>query len=69
MFQSLSEDTEFVKSWDTAMEITGDMSRKQKEFYRKMKKQYQLPIPQKEQELLTAIDQALLNGGDLTGLL
>ncbi len=70
LFQSLSEDTEFVKIMGyRAMEITGDMSQKQKEFYRKMKKQYQLPIPQKEQELLTAIDQALLNGGDLTGLL
>ena len=62
MFDSLSEKTQFVK-------ITKDMSPQQKEFYRRMQKTYAIPVSKTEREKTTALEQALLNGGDLTGLL
>ena len=70
LFESLSPDNEFVKIMQyRAAEITSKMSREQQEFYRKMKKLYALPLPKTEREKLSAIEQALLNGGDVAGLL
>lgn len=45
------------------------MSKEQREFYSRMKELYALPIPDDEQEKMDAIAEALMNGGDLTGLL
>lgn len=41
----------------------------QRDFYQKMKRQYALPIPKSEKEQLSRIEEALLSGGDLTGLI
>lgn len=44
LFNSLSEQTEFVKILQyRCVEITGDMSKKQQDFYRRMKIKYALP--------------------------
>ena len=34
-----------------------------------MKKLYAIPLPKSEQEKISAIEEALMNGGDLSGLL
>lgn len=44
------------------------MPKEQKAFYRKMKRIHALPLPKDEQEKQDAITEALMNGGDLTGL-
>ena len=70
LLKSLGEDTLFVKIMGyRAMEISADMPAKQKVFYTKMKKLYALPVSRAEEEKANAIEEALLNGGDLSGLL
>ncbi len=70
MFAGLQADTKIVEIMGyRAMEISSRMSREQKDFYRKMKKQYALPLPKSEREKLSAIEEALLNGGDVSKLL
>ena len=51
------------------MTITKDMSPQQKEFYRRMQKTYAIPVSKTEREKTSALEQALLHGGDLTDLL
>ncbi len=70
LFQGLREDTAFCKIMGyRSMELTESMGKEQKEFYRKMKALYRLPVTRGEEEKLLAIESALLAGGDLTGLL
>lgn len=70
LFNALSEDTQFMKVVGyRGMDLSKIKDKTQREFYSKMKKQYALPIPQSEKEQLSKIEQALLNGGDLTGLI
>lgn len=70
MFDSLSDTTQFIRIVGyRSMVITRDMSPQQKEFYERMKRVYALPLPKIKTEELNALEQALLNGGDLKGLL
>lgn len=70
MFQGLKEDNEIVKIIGyRAMDISGKMSKEQKRFYQEMKERYKLPISQKKKEKLDRVEEALLNGGDLSGIL
>lgn len=70
LFKSLKEDTEIVKIMGyRAMDISGDMPKAQKDFYRKMKKIHAIPLPQSEVEKINEIERALLNGGDISNLL
>ncbi|WMI81847.1 bacteriophage Gp15 family protein [Anaerotignum sp. MB30-C6] len=70
LFQGLSEDSALCKIMGyRGMDIPESMGKEQKEFYRKMKEQYRVPLAKGEQEKMNAIEQALLSGGDLTGLL
>ena len=70
LLSALPQDCLFARVIDyRTAEITPDMSDGQKEFYRKMKQRYALPLPQSEQEKNDAITEALMNGGDLTGVL
>lgn len=70
MFQGLKSDNRIVEIMGyRSMEISPQMPKEQKQFYRKMKKQFAIPLPQSEREKLSAIEDALLNGGDVTGLL
>lgn len=67
---SLSENTEFVKIMGyRAIEINSKMSVAQKAFYQKMKKHYKLPVKKEEQQRITAIEDALINGEPIDNLL
>ena len=52
-----------------SIDISEDMSNSQKAFYRRMKRIHALPLPKEEEEMQDAIAEALMNGGDLTGIL
>lgn len=70
MFWGLSEDCEFVKIMGyRGMKIPSKMPKEQKAFYRKMKRIYALPLPKDEQQKNDAVTEALMNGGDVSGLL
>lgn len=70
LLKSLNPDTLFVKIMGyRSMQITADMSAAQREFYNKMKKIYALRGPKDEDEKKAAVENALLNGGDLSGIL
>lgn len=70
LFAGLSEKCRLSKIMGyRGMEITSDMTAKQQEFYRSMQKKYALPLPKEQQSELEAIEKALLNGGDLTGVI
>lgn len=70
LFNSLSRDNEFVRIMEyRSIEINDKMSPEQKEFYRKMKVLYALPSSEEANGRQEAIENALLNGGDLSGVL
>ena len=70
MFVGLKSDSRIVEIMGyRGIEITSQMSSEQKQFYRKMKKQFAIPLPKSEREKLSAIEEALLNGGNLSGIL
>lgn len=69
LFQGLNEDCNLCKIMGYRAIDINEVGKEQKEFYRKMKEQYKIPLSRNEQEKQDAIEQALLNGGDLTGLL
>ena len=67
---ALSEDTEFVKIMGyRAVEITSKMNAAQRNYYQKMKKHYKLPVKKEDQERIDRLEEALLNGESLDGLL
>ena len=69
LFKGLREDTEIVKIMGyRSIEITSKMSKEQKEFYKKMQSVHALPISDAEKEANDLLTEALLHGGDLTGL-
>lgn len=69
LFKALGEDTEFVKIMGyRSINITSTMSKEQREFYKKMQTVHALPIPDAEREANELLTEALLHGGDLTGL-
>jgi hypothetical protein len=70
MFNGLTDDNEFVKIMSyRAIDITRDMSKSQQDFYRKMKRIHEIPQSKEEQEKQNQIEQILMHGGDLSGLL
>ncbi len=69
LFQGLNEDCALCKIMGYRAMDLESVGKEQKEFYRKMKEQYRIPLSKSEAEKQDAIEQALLNGGDLTGLL
>lgn len=70
MFHALTNDNEFVKIMEyRSIEINDSMSKEQKDFYRRMKRIHALPLSKSEDERQSAIEEALINSGDLTGLL
>lgn len=69
MFKALT-DCQFVKIMGyRTQKITGKMSNAEKAMLRKMKALYALPLSDSEREENDALTDALLNGGDLSGLL
>jgi len=70
MFQSLSEETEFVKIMGyRSIKITQNMTKSQKDFYLDMKRIHALPLPKTEVDKIKAIEAALMNGGNVSALL
>lgn len=70
LFNALSQNCLFsrILSWRSTR-ITNDMTEGQRDFYRRMKRRFALPRPQSERDKEKAIADALMNGGDLTGVL
>lgn len=70
LFNSLPKDCEFVRAMEyRCIEINDKMTKEQKEFYKKMKRLYALPLSKEEDNRQTAIENALLNGGNVSEIL
>lgn len=70
LFQSLGDDNEITKIIGYRnMEITGKMTNDQKRFYKRMKEQYKLPMPEHKSQMVEEIEEALINGGDINHIL
>ena len=70
LLQGLSEDNEFIKIIGyRAMEISSKMTSDQKRFYKKMKEQHKIPMSEKKSRLISEVEEALMNGGDISQLL
>lgn len=53
-----------------SVDINANMTKEQRDFYRQEERSCMLfPLPADEEEKVDAIAEALMNGGDLTGLL
>ncbi len=69
LFESLPKDSEFMRAMEyRSMDINDKMTKEQKDFYKKMKRLYALPLSKEEDDRQIAIENALLNGGDLSGI-
>ena len=51
-----------------SVKINSKMSKEQREFYKKMQSIHALPITDAERKADELLTEALLNGGDITGL-
>lgn len=70
LFNSLPKDCEFVRAMEyRSIDINDKMPKEQKDWYKKMKRMYALPLSKEEDDRQNAIVNALLNGGDMTGVL
>lgn len=72
LFNALKEDNKIVKIMGyRSINITNDMSKHEKEFYKKMKELYKLPdnISKNDKEKISQIEDILMNGGDLESIL
>lgn len=70
LFNSLPKDCEFVRAMEyRGIDINDKMPKEQKDFYKKMKRLYALPLSKDEDDRQTAIQNALLNGGNVEGIL
>lgn len=70
MFHTLRADMKISEIMSyRSMDINGKMTAEQRNYYQKMKDLYALPIASDEIEKSDAIADALMNGGDLSGLL
>ena len=71
MFESLKDDCMMGKIMRyRCMDLKG-MSKEEKQFYKELKRIYKLPdkTSKVEKEMKDAVAEALINGGDLTGIL
>lgn len=70
LFNALPKDCEFVRAMEyRSIDINDKMPKEQKDFYKKMKRLYALPLSKAEDDRQTAIQNALLNGGNVEGIL
>ena len=68
MFNSLNDDTQFVKIMEYRAVELDKVPKEKRAFYKRMKQLYALPLSQSEEERQNALEQALLNGQSLEGL-
>ena len=72
MFKALKEDNEIIKIMGyRSIDLSKVEDKKQKEFYKKMKKIYEIPIAisKDEKEKIDKINEILRNGGDISKVL
>lgn len=69
LFESLPKDCEFMRAMEYRSVDVDKVPEGQKDWYRKMKRVYALPLSKEEDDRQAAIENALLNGGDLSGVL
>ena len=72
MFKALKEDNEIIKIMGyRSIDLSKVEDKKQKEFYKKMKKTYEIPIAisKDEKEKIDKINEILRNGGDISKVL
>lgn len=70
LFRALTADNEFVKIMGyRSMVIDHRLSPEQQRFYREMKKMVAIPLPKHRQQQVSALEEALMNGGDVGALL
>ncbi len=70
LMKGLNPNSLFVKIMGyRKIKLTADMPAEKREFYSKMKKLYALPATKEESKRQNLIEEALLNGGDLSGIL
>lgn len=70
LFEALKPDHVFCEIRKCrSIQITNDMTKSQREYYRAMKKLHALPVSQTEQEYMDAITAALLGDGNVSEVL
>lgn len=70
MFKALKEENEFVKIMGyRSMDLSKIKDKEQKEHYKKMKQMYKIPKAKNEVKKINDIEEALINGKDLSCLL
>lgn len=70
MFNSLSEECLFSKIMGyRSMELSKIKDKEQKAYYKRMKELYKIPISKDEEIKLKEIEEVLLKGGNLSGLI
>ena len=70
LFLALNDSCEFVKIMGyRSIKTSSKMSNEQRLFYSKMKNIHALPVPNAKKEHIDKLTYALLNGGDLTGVI
>lgn len=68
MFNSLNDDTQFVKIMEYRAVELDKVPKEKRAFYKRMKRLYALPLSQDEEQRQSALENALLNGRSLEGL-
>lgn len=68
MFNSLNEDTQFVKIMEYRAVELDKVPKEKRAFYKRMKMLYALPLSKAEEQRQNALEDALLNGRSLEGL-
>lgn len=68
MFNAIDEDTLFHKIMEYRAVELDKVPKEKRAYYKRMKQLYALPLSQSEEERQNALEQALLNGQSLEGL-
>ena len=68
MFNSLNDDTQFVRIMEYRAVELDKIPKEKRAFYKRMKQLYALPLSQDEEQRQNALEDALLNGRSLEGL-
>ena len=68
MFNSLNDDTQFVRIMEYRAVELDKIPKEKRAFYKRMKQLYALPLSRDEEQRQNALENALLNGRSLEGL-
>ena len=66
LFKALNDDNKIVKIMEyRSIDLSKIKDKSQKDFYKKMKKIYEIPMPKEDKEKLDEINNIMLNGGNI----